>query len=163
MPNGPINTVNINKLYFKSVPDGLSGAKVLSAIGDDKSWILFSTIAMSSDSNGRQAGDGSKILLSKLNLTHKQYYHRINRLTSSGLINRKNGRYSLSSFGRILYEIQKIIETAIQNRWRLVAVDSLESLFSAESMPAEDRVKVINELLGDHDEIKNILLYNKLI
>jgi hypothetical protein len=159
MLNGPFDIVYTNKTYVKSGPDGLSGAKVLSAIADDKSWILFNTIAMSSDSNGRQAGDGGQMLLSKLNLTRKQYYHRINRLTSSGLINRKNGRYSLSSFGRILYEIQKIIETAIQNRWKLVALDSLEPLFSAEGMPAENKIKIINDLLGDHDEIKNMLLY----
>ncbi|MGB7632803.1 MAG: hypothetical protein WBL68_03705 [Nitrososphaeraceae archaeon] len=141
-----------------SCPDGLSGAKVLNAIADDRSWILFSTIAVSSDSNGQQSGDGSQILISKLNLTRKQYYQRINRLMSLGLINKKNGRYSLSSFGRILYQIQKTIETAIQNRWRLTALDSLESSSSGEGMPAENKIKIINALLGDHDEIKNMLL-----
>ena len=159
MINSLLGRGDTNKACVKSGPDGLSGAKVLNAIADDKSWILFSTIAMSSDSNGQQSGNGSQILLSKLNLTRKQYYQRINRLTSLGLINRKNGRYSISSFGRILYEIQKTIETAIQNRWRLVALDSLESSFSAEGIPAENKIKIINTLLGDHDEIKNILLY----
>ena len=77
---------------------------------------------------------------------------------SLGLINKKNGRYSLSSFGRILYQIQKTIETAIQNRWRLTALDSLESSSSGEGMPAENKIKIINALLGDHDEIKNMLL-----
>jgi hypothetical protein len=148
-----------NKTCVKSGRDGLSGAKVLSAIADDKSWILFSTIAKSSDSNGKRPGDGSQILISKLNLTRKQYYQRINRLTSLGLINKKNGRYSLSSFGRVLYQIQKTIETAIQDRWRFVALDSLESSLSAEGMPIENKIKIINALLGDHDEIKNILLY----
>jgi hypothetical protein len=148
-----------NKTCVKSGRDGLSGAKVISTIADDKSWILFSTIAKSSDSNGKRSGDGSQILLSKLSLTRKQYYQRINRLTSLGLINRKNGRYSLSSFGRVLYQIQKTIETAIQDRWRFVALDSLESSLSAEGMPIENKIKIINALLGDHDEIKNILLY----
>ena len=116
-----------NKSYVSSGLDGLSRAKVLSAIADDKSWSLFSTIAMSSDSNGHQSGDGSRILLSKLSLTRKQYYQRINRFTSLGLVKRKNGRYRLSSFGRIIYEIQKTIEIAIQYRGRFVALDSLES------------------------------------
>ena len=158
MTNSLFERGNTSKTSVKSGPDGLSGAKVLDAIADEMSWILFSTIAMSSDSNGQQSGDGSQILLSKLSLTRKQYYQRINRLTSLGLINRKNGRYSLSSFGKILYEIQKIIETAIQNRWRLSALDSLESSISAEGMPTENKLKIINELLGDHDEIKNMLL-----
>ena len=97
-------------------------------------------------SNGQESGDGSQILISRMNLTRRQYYQRINRLMSLGLINRKKGRYSLSSFGRILYETQKTIETAIQNRWRLVALDSLESSFSAEGMPAENKIKIINHL-----------------
>ena len=95
-----------------------------------------------------------------MNLTRKQYYQRINRLRSLGLINRKKGRYCLSSLGRILYETQKIIGIAIQNRWKLGALDSLESSLSAEGMPAEDKIKFINVLLGDSDEIKNILLCN---
>jgi hypothetical protein len=158
MINSLLERGDTNKACIKSGSEGLSGAKVLNAIADDKSWILFSTIAMSSDLNGQQCGDGSQILLSKLGLTRKQYYQRIYRLTSLGLIKRKNGRYSLSSFGRIIYEIQKTVEIAIQYRWRFVALDSLESSFSTEGMPVENRIKIINTLLGDHDEFKSILL-----
>ena len=77
-----------------------------------------------------------------------------------GLIYRKKGQYRLSSFGMILYEIQKTIETAIQYRWKFVAIDSLVSSPRAEEMSAEDRNRIINLLLEDRDEIKNILLCN---
>ncbi len=147
-----------SKACVNSGLGGLPRAKVLSAIADDKSWSLFSTIAMSSDSNGHRSGDGSRILLSKLSLTRKQYYQRINRFTSLGLVKRKNGRYRLSSFGRIIYEIQKTIEIAIQYQWKFVALDSLESSLSAEGMPVEDRIKIISALLGDHDGFKSIFL-----
>ena len=147
---------------YKSETDGLSVAKVFNAISDDKSWSLFSTIAISSEttSNEQQPRDGSQILISLINLTRKQYYHRLNRLLSLGLINRNKGRYRLSSFGRVLYEIQKTLEIAIQNRWKLAAIDSLKSSLTAEGMPTEDRIKLINLLLGDHDEIKNMILCN---
>jgi hypothetical protein len=158
MINSLVERGDTNKARVKSDQDGLSGAKVLGAIADDKAWILFRTIATSIDSNRQQTGDGSQILISNLNLTRKQYYQRINRLTSLGLIYRKGGRYNLSSFGKILYEIQNTIETAIQNRWKFVAIDSLESSLSAEEMPTENKIKIINALLGDHDEIKNMLL-----
>ena len=165
MHSGTQKTVNslfnrdyTNKSCVNSDLDGLSRAKVLSAIVDDKSWILFSTIAMSSDSNEHQSGDGSRILLSKLSLTRKQYYQRINRFTSLGLVKRKNGRYRLSSFGRIIYEIHKTIEFAIHYQWRFVALDSMESSLSAEGMPAEDRIKIIKALLGDHEGFKSIFL-----
>jgi hypothetical protein len=139
--------------------DGLSVAKVLNAISEDRSWSLFTTIAIS-DLNGRQFEDEGQILLSRMNLTRKQYYYRINRLRSLGLINRKKGRYGLSSLGRVLYEIQKTLEIAIQNRWKLAAIDSLESSLTTEGMPDEEKNKLINLLLGDRDEIKNILLCN---
>lgn len=110
-----------SKEYVQMETDGLSVAKVFNAISDDKSWSLFSTIAISSEttSNEQQPRDGSQVLISLINLTRKQYYHRLNRLLSLGLINRNKGRYRLSSFGRVLYEIQKTLEIAIQNRWKL--------------------------------------------
>lgn len=148
--------------YGQSESDGLSVAKVLNAISDDKSWSLFITIAVSSDStsNGRRFGDGSQILISSMNLTRKQYYQRINRLRSLGLINRKKGRYSLSSLGKVLYETQKTIEIAIRYRWKLAALDSLESSLSAEGMPSESKTKIIDTILGDQKEIKSLLLCN---
>ena len=75
--------------YVQSESDGLSVAKVLRAISDDRSWSLFTTIASSSDpsSNGQQSGAGRQILITQMNLTRKQYYQRINRLRSLGLIN----------------------------------------------------------------------------
>ena len=152
---------NISEVSVQSESDGLPVAKVLNAISDDRSWSLFTTIAISSDptSNGQESGDGGQILISRMNLTRRQYYQRINRLRSLGIIYRKKGRYSLSSLGRVLYETQKTLEIAIQNRWRLAALDSLESSISSQGMPAENKIKIINALLGDYDEIKNILLY----
>ncbi|MGH9976349.1 MAG: hypothetical protein ACRD8Z_11010 [Nitrososphaeraceae archaeon] len=157
------NEKNItSEIYSQAESGGLSVAKVLNAISDEWSWSLFTTIAISSDptSNRQQLGDGGQILISRMNLTRRQYYQRINRLRSLGLINRKNGRYSLTSFGRVLYETQKTIEIAIQNQWRLAALDLLESSFSAKGMPVEDRIKLVNVLLTDCDEIKNMLLCN---
>jgi hypothetical protein len=152
---------NTSKEYVQSESNGLSVAKVLNAISDDKSWSLFNAIAISSDRTyGQESGDGGQILISSMNLTRKQYYHRINRLSSLGLIYRKKGRYSLSSLGTVVYETQKPIEIAIQNLWRLVALDSLESSPSIERVPAEERNRIINLLLGDRDEIKNIFLCN---
>jgi hypothetical protein len=164
-----IRAITANNIFEKSntrevnvQPESnvLSGAKVLSAISDDRSWNLFTTIAISSDpaSNGQESGDGGQILISRMNLTRRQYYQRISRLKSLGLIYKKYGGYSLSSLGRVLYETQKTIETAIQNRWRLTALDSLESSSSAEKMPAENKIKIINALLGDHDKFKSMLL-----
>lgn len=153
---------DINEEYPQTASEGLSVAMVLCAISDDKSLSLFRSIANSSDSTsvGHSPIDESRISMSRINLTPSQYYSRINRLRSMGLINRRKATYSLSSLGKILYEIQNTIDIAIQNRWKLVALDSLESAFTEEGMPFEDRNKYVNALLGDRVEIKNTLLHS---
>ncbi|MGH9988797.1 MAG: hypothetical protein ACRD8W_33105 [Nitrososphaeraceae archaeon] len=153
---------NVNGEYPQPESESHSIAMVLCAISDDKSLSFFRSLANPSDSTsvGHQPIDESRISMSHINLTPSQYYSRINRLRSMGLINRRKARYSLSSLGKILYEIQNTIDIAIQNRWKLVALDSLESAFTEEGMPFEDINKYVNALLGDSVEIKNTLLHS---
>ena len=82
--------------------DYASVANILHAISDDKSLVLFNTIAI----------DRSDFLISKVNLTCKQYYSRMSNLIKSDLVSRKNKRYFLTSFGKIVYDAQKTIEMA---------------------------------------------------
>lgn len=148
---------NAKDIYQQTESDSLSVATVLSAISDNKSLSLFNTIAIMSNptSDGQPIGE---ILISRMNLTRKQYYSRINRLRDAGLIRKKRARFILTSLGRIVYETHKTIDTAIHNRWKLEAIDSLETSLSTDRMPVEVRHKLINALLGDREEIKDILL-----
>lgn len=73
----------------------------LSAISNDKSLVLFNTIAL--------ATEDSSILIGRLRLTRKQFYSRMSELTKAGLIRRRNGKYFLTSFGRIVYGAQELI------------------------------------------------------
>ena len=117
----------------------------LSAISNDKSLVLFNTIAL--------ASEGSSILISRLELTRKQYYSRMSELTKSGLIRRRNGRYFLTSFGRIVYDAQELIGNAIQYSLKLKAIDSIDT----PEFPVEERNKLIDTLINNN-EIKEILV-----
>ena len=45
----------------------------------------------------------------------------------SGLVKRKNGRYALTAFGKVIYDVQITIEKVISNYyWNLKAIDSLK-------------------------------------
>lgn len=118
---------------------------VLAAISDKQSLELFRYIA---DTNG-----DSDALRAKINLTRKQYYSRLSRMTKVGLVKRKNGKHFLTAFGKVVYDAQKTIEKAVDIFWKLKAVDSLE--LSGE-LPEEERAKLIDNLL-DNKEIKQIL------
>ncbi len=74
------------------------------------------------------------------------------------MIRRKGVRFVLTSLGRIVYETHKTIGFAIHNRWKLQAIDSLDTSLSTEGMPFEERYKLIKALVGDHKAINDILL-----
>ena len=146
-----------NDIYQQVASDSHSVETVFSAISDNKSLSLFNIIGFMSN----PASDGQptrEILISRMNLTRKQYYTRVNQLRDAGLITKKRTRFILTSLGRVVYETHKTIGVAIQNRWKLEAIDSIQTSQLANRMPTEERQKLINTLVGDCDEIRDILL-----
>ncbi|MGC1932384.1 MAG: hypothetical protein WA667_25715 [Candidatus Nitrosopolaris sp.] len=123
-------------------------ADVLKTIADDKSLVLFNTIALSN-------GD-SDIFISTLELTRKQYYSRLSALLKAGLVKRERGKYCLTTFGIILYHAQEIIGKAVNQYWELKAIDSIRVSGKGE-VPQEQFHSIIDTLIANQ-EIKNILL-----
>lgn len=125
----------------------ISIADVLDTISDDKSLVLFNTIALSNS-------DGSDVLISNLKLTRKQYYSRISKLVKVDLVVRRNRKYFLTSLGKIVYDAQKIIGNAVGDYWKLKAVDTLEI---TDQMPKEEYNEIINALI-ENEKIKEGLI-----
>jgi CheY-like chemotaxis protein/predicted transcriptional regulator len=93
-------------------------SKLLAAIAEDKSLLIFRSIA-----SGCVESD---VLLKRTNLSLKQYYSRITTMTEAGLVNKKNKKYCLTSLGKIVYELQIIAQSALDNYWKLRAIDSFD-------------------------------------
>ena len=121
-------------------------ATLLRTISDDKSMDLFRTIASGSID--------SESLKGKTKLTRKQYYSRLSRMTKSGLVRRKSGKYTLTAFGKVVYDSQMTVDNALTNFWKLKAIDSLEM---SNELPKEEQQKLIDTLL-DNQELKGILV-----
>ena len=124
-------------------------AGVIKLISDDKSLLIFCTIYLAS-------GDSSETIRAELKLTRKQYYSRISRLIKAGLVKRQKGKYFLTAFGKVIYDSQKLLGTAVKNYWKLKAIDSL-GVANDNNMPKEERRRIIEELIGNR-QIKDILL-----
>ncbi len=116
--------------------------KVLSAIADAKSLLIFQSIAP-----GFVEGD---VLLKKTNLSRKQYYSRISTMMDAGLVTRRNKKYCLTSLGKIVYGLQITTQNALNNYWKLRAIDSLDGLSK------EEHEQVIENLIGDQN-LKELL------
>ena len=121
---------------------------ILKTIANDKSLVLFNTIALS---NG-----GIDICITALKLTRKQYYSRLSALLKAGLVKRERGKYSLTTFGIIVYHTQETIGKAVDQYWKLKAIDSIRASGNGE-LPQEQFHTIIDKLIVNQ-EIKNILL-----
>jgi hypothetical protein len=127
----------------------MEAADVLKAISDNRSLEVFKIVALSTQD--------SNFLISKTNLTRKQYYSRVSRLMNAGLIKRKNGKLTLSTFGKIIYYTTVMqIENAMNNYWKFKAIDSFEI---SNYFLAEELEKVIDKFI-DNQEFKTVLVSN---
>ena len=128
-----------------------SKLSILGAISDNRASNILKSIA-SADSN-------SDILITELKLTRKQYYSRMSGLIKAGLVKRQRGRYLLTAFGKVIYSAQVTleakIESALNNYWKLKAIDSLE-------MPSREENDKVISMLIDNQEIKDILIKDLL-
>ena len=122
----------------------VSEAQVLNALSNDKSLCLFDTIAL-------EAGDPENIM-KRSKLTRKQYYLRISAFIKSGLVEKRNGKYYLTSFGEVALEARQLIGSAIKDYWRLKAINSIGL-----ELPQQARNQIIEALI-DKKEIKELLL-----
>jgi predicted transcriptional regulator len=126
----------------------LTEADIINAISNERSLDLFKAIA--------QTNANSNILTKNAKLTRKQYYSRMSHMTKVGLIHRRNGKYFLTSLGKVIYQAQTLIEKAITDYWKLKAIDSLD-ISTSIGLPQQEHDKILNTLIDDH-QIKQILL-----
>ena len=126
--------------------------EVTKLISDNKSLLIFKTIFLASG----DSGDTGENLRTQFKLTKKQYYSRMSRLAKAGLVNRQNGRYFVTAFGRVVYYTQRLLGSAVNNYWKLKAIDSLGVAYD-DKVPREERMKIIDFMIGN-SQIKEILL-----
>jgi len=99
-------------------------------------------------------------VMTRLGITRKQYHSRMNRLINAGLVMKKSSEYFLTSFGKVVYESHMLVGHAIENYWKLKAIDSIETMSTERDLCSEERKKIIESLI-ESNNIKNILLnYN---
>ena len=121
-------------------------SEVFKALSDDKALMIFNTIALA---------PGNSIRLSdNLNLSRKQYYSKMERLSKQGLVTRKNGKYYLTTLGKVLYELQLVLGLAIDNFWKLKAIDSLQN---PDNLPETELTRLIDTII-DSEELKNVII-----
>jgi predicted transcriptional regulator len=121
-------------------------SEVFKALSDDKALMILNTIALGPENSTRVSDN--------LNLSRKQYYSKMERLSKQGLVTRKNGKYYLTTLGKVLYELQLVLGIAIDNFWKLKAIDSLQN---PSNLPELELTRLIETII-DNQELKNVIL-----
>lgn len=117
-------------------------SNVLKCIADDKCRDILTII--------HEAGTLS---LTGLNLTRKQYYSRLHSILTCSLARKKNGRYQLTSFGKVVFDWHlSLREVILKEYWRLVAIDTL----SHSGMQDSDKTKIANSLI-ENEQVRQLI------
>ena len=128
----------------------ICAASAISAISTDKALLLFKAVAFS------QKNDTS-ILITKLELSRRQFYSMMKKLIDTGLVRRTRGKYQLTSFGKVVFSAQAKVEIAINNYWNLKVLDSIMMSADKIHLPTEERQAIIDKLIGN-EEVKTVLI-----
>jgi hypothetical protein len=118
--------------------------EVLDAISDDISLNLLSVII-------NKAGTADS-LRDQLQLSQREYYARMVKLVDTGLVKRKGQAYTITSFGRLIYQAQLKIAKAAKNLSKLKVADIIRD----SDISKDEYTEFIDKLIDD-DEIKNII------
>ena len=129
----------------------ISTSDILNIISDDKALALFKIIASTNDNNNND----SSTLRTKTVLTRKTRHSIVSSFIKAGLIKRtKDGNYSLTSFGKVIYEAQRIVEDATNNYyWKLKVIDSAQL---SKEISREEYTMLVDSLI-DNQKVKEII------
>ena len=125
----------------------LDTESLLGILSDKGILEIFNSIA--NNTNVR-----SRTLRVKYGFTMKQYYSRIQKLLAYGLVKRKLGVYTLSTFGTVVYQNTLRMDAAIKEYDNLKAIDTIKA---SNELSENIRQKIINDIVTDND-IKSTLL-----
>jgi hypothetical protein len=120
----------------------ITESDVLKCISDEKSREMLGSIQ-----------ERVPLSLSNLKLSRKQYYSRLHNLIICGLIQKTNGRYALTSFGKVIFDWHLVIrDTIAKEYWKLRAIDMLGS----SAIPDSERSKMLDTLI-ENEKLRQFL------
>ena len=116
----------------------VSTLQVLDVLSDRISIDIFNAIA--------EKVTTSDNITQLLGISQKQYYTRYAKLLETGLIKRKHGVLTLTSFGQLIYPALLTIVMACRHCSELMMIDTVKS---TAGIPEHELKNVIDKLIGD--------------
>lgn len=92
--------------------------------------------------------DSQPVSIINLDMSRKQYYSKLAKLSRCNLVYRSGGKYTITSLGKIAYGVVQRIAALEKDYWKFVAIDALESVANLQ-ISDEERKKIISTIVPD--------------
>ena len=93
--------------------------------------------------------------ITKIGLTRKQFYTKLNELTTRGLVKKEKGNYYLTTFGKIVYDLtfeyKGKLDLVIEDCWKFKALDLLDI---SDELTNDEKQKIIEHLFKQFSQNK---------
>ena len=105
--------------------------------------------------NSNNDTDGNILSITKIGLTRKQFYTKLNELTTKGFVKKEKGKYYLTTFGKIIYDLtsdyRNKLESVIEDCWKFKALDVLEI---SDEFTTDEKHKLLEHLFNHTNQNK---------
>ena len=112
------------------------------------------------NNNNDNYKDGNTLSLSKIGLTRKQFYTKLNELITRGIIKREKGKYYLTTFGKIVYDLtceyMRKLDSVIEDCWKFKALDLLDI---SDEFTNDEKRKIMEQLFNHINQ--NVMVQEK--
>ncbi|MGI8834999.1 MAG: hypothetical protein ACR2IS_20505 [Nitrososphaeraceae archaeon] len=126
---------------------------IFKKLGDDRAFALFNNSALSFDTGYQSSPKETQ-------LTAKEYYSRMSKLISSGLVQKLHGKYYVTSFGKIAHVACLMMNNALNYYWKLKSIDVImrsETNSALGGFPKEKVIEMIDAMI-DNQKRKDIIM-----
>jgi len=90
--------------------------------------------------------ESSTQAIKRLDLTQKRYYTNLKRLIDTGLVEKVDGKYVHTTFGKISYKLIEALKSALDQKDKL---DLIDRLLKTKNLSAEETEEIMRALLKD--------------
>jgi DNA-binding HxlR family transcriptional regulator len=112
------------------------------------------------NNNNDNYKDGNTLSITKIGLTRKQFYTKLNELITRGIIKREKGKYYLTTFGKIVYDLtfeyMRKLDSVIEDCWKFKALDLLDI---SDEFTNDEKRKIMEQLFNHINQ--NVMVQEK--
>lgn len=133
--------------------------EILKMVTNENTLKILNQI-IDNNNNNNNYKDGNTLSLSKIGLTRKQFYTKLNELITRGIIKREKGKYYLTTFGKIVYDLtfeyMRKLDSVIEDCWKFKALDLLDI---SDEFTNDEKRKIMEQLFNHINQ--NVMVQEK--